>query len=69
MKQMAITATRIAFVIYDATRCHYEAAVEFFSPGLPVPLRVDVTYAAPQGLLHGALVKGLVRAAHRQILR
>ncbi len=66
---MAITATRIAYVVYDAARRHFEAAVEFFAPGLPVPLRVGVTMPAAQTIGHQALVKGLVRAAEREILR
>ncbi|MGB3279955.1 MAG: hypothetical protein WBA92_12245 [Pseudorhodobacter sp.] len=66
---MAMTATRIADVVYDAARRHFEAAVEFFTPGLPVPLRIGVTLQAAQTIPHQALVKGLVRAAERQILR
>ena len=66
---MAITATRIADVIYDAARRHYEAAVEFFAPGLPIPLRIGVTLPAAQTIEHQALVKGLLRAAEREILR
>ena len=66
---MGLTATRIADVVYDAARRHFVAAVEFFAPGLPVPLRVGVTMPAAQSIGHQALVKGLVRAAERQILR
>lgn len=66
---MAITATRIADVIYDAARRHYKAAVEFFAPGLPIPLRIGVTLPAAQTIEHQALVKGLLRAAERKILR
>jgi len=66
---MAITATRVADVIYNATRRHFEAAVEFFAPGLPVPLRIGVTLPAAQNLDHHALVRGLVHAAQREILR
>lgn len=66
---MAATATRIADVVYDAARRHFEAAVEFFAPGLPVPLRVGVTLPAAQSIGHQALVKGLISAAERQILR
>jgi len=66
---MAITATRIADVIYNAARHHFEAAVEFFAPGLPVPLRIGVTLPAAQSIEHQALVRGLVQAAQRQILR
>lgn len=66
---MAVTATRIAFVVYDAARRHFEAAVEFFAPGLPVPLRIGVVLPAAQSIGHQALVKGLVRAAEQQILR
>jgi hypothetical protein len=66
---MATTATRIADVAYDAARRHFDAAVEFFAPGLPVPLRIGVTLPAAQSIGHQALVKGLVQAAERQILR
>lgn len=66
---MAVTATRIADVVYDAARRHYQAAVEFFAPGLPVPLRIGVTLPAAQTLSHTHLVRGLVHAAERQILR
>lgn len=66
---MASTATRIVDVAYNAARRHFEAAVEFFAPGLPVPLRIGVTLQAAQNTPHQALVKGLVRAAERQILR
>ncbi|MGO4908010.1 hypothetical protein ACEN2J_06700 [Pseudorhodobacter sp. W20_MBD10_FR17] len=66
---MAATATRIADVAYDAARRHFDAAVEFFTPGLPVPLRIGVTLAAAQSIEHHALVKGLVSAAERQIMR
>jgi hypothetical protein len=66
---MTMTATRIADVIYDAARHHFEAAVEFFSPGLPMPLRIGVTLSAAPSIGHHALVTGLVSAAERQILR
>ncbi|WP_050521568.1 hypothetical protein [Pseudorhodobacter wandonensis] len=66
---MATTATRIAYVVYDAARKHFEAAVDFFAPGLPVPLRIGVTLPAAQSIGYQALVKGLVHAAERQILR
>lgn len=55
---MATTATRIADVIYDAARHHYEAGVEFFSPGLPIPLRIGVTLPAAENIGHQALAKG-----------
>ena len=66
---MAMTAIRIAFVAYDAARRHFEAAVDFFTPGIPVPLRVGVTMPAAQSIGHHDLVRGLVRAAEREILR
>jgi len=66
---MAITAIRIADIAYDAARRSFEAAVEFFAPGLPVPLRVGVRLPAGQDIPHPALVRNLVRAAERQILR
>ncbi|MBL4915782.1 hypothetical protein [Szabonella alba] len=66
---MANTAIRIADIAYDAACRSFDAAVEFFSPGLPVPLRVGVRLPAGPDLPHRALVRGLVRAAERQILR
>jgi hypothetical protein len=66
---MATSATRIASVAYDAARRHFEAAVEFFTPGVPIPLRIAVTLHATPSIGHQALVKGLVRAAERQIMR
>ncbi|MDZ4134787.1 MAG: hypothetical protein U1D06_04215, partial [Paracoccaceae bacterium] len=62
---MATTAVRIAFVAYDAARRHFDAAVEFFAPGMPVPLRVAVSLPAPQSLDHPHLVRGLLHQAHR----
>ncbi|MFN3824501.1 MAG: hypothetical protein ACK4GW_08965 [Pseudorhodobacter sp.] len=66
---MAVTAIRVADIAYDAARRSFEAAVEFFAPGLPMPLRVGVRLPAGQDLSHPMLVRGLVRAAERQILR
>lgn len=66
---MAMTAIRIASVAYCAARRSFDAAVEFFAPGLPVPLRVGVTLDGPQNIDHQRLVQGLVRAAERQIMR
>jgi len=66
---MAMTAIRIADIAYDAARRNFDAAVEFFTPGLPVPLRIGVRLPAGQDIAHPALVRGLVRAAERQILR
>lgn len=66
---MAITAIRIADIAYDAARRSFHAAVEFFTPGLAIPLRIGVRLEAGQDINHPALVRGLVRAAERQILR
>lgn len=66
---MAMTAVRIASVAYCAARRNFDAAVEFFAPGVPVPLKIGVTLDGPQTLEHQRLVQGLVRAAERQILR
>ncbi|WP_323007169.1 hypothetical protein [Pseudorhodobacter sp.] len=66
---MTMTAARIVDVIYDAAHRHFEGAVEFFSPGLPVPLRIDITLPAAQSIGHQALVRGLITAAERKILR
>ncbi len=66
---MALTAIRIADLVYDAARRSFHGAVEFFAPGLPVPLRIGVHLPANPDIPHKALVRGLVRAAERQILR
>lgn len=66
---MAMTAIRIADIAYDAARRSFNAAVEFFAPGLPKPLRVGVRLEVGQDIPHRALVRGLVRAAERQILK
>jgi hypothetical protein len=66
---MAVTAIRIAFVAYNAARRHFDAAVEFFAPGMPVPLRVAVRVPASQQIGHQRLVNGVVQAAERQIVR
>lgn len=66
---MAITAIRIAGLVYDAARLSFDAAVEFFNPGMPVPLRIAVRVPAAQNIEHQALVRGLVHAAERQVMR
>ncbi|SEO14602.1 hypothetical protein SAMN05216227_105215 [Pseudorhodobacter antarcticus] len=66
---MARSAVRIATVVYDAARRSFHGAVEFFTPGLPMPLRIGVTLPGPHNIDHAMLVRGLVRAAERQILR
>lgn len=66
---MAMTATRIATLAYDAARRRFEAVVEFFSPGLPQPMRIPVRVSAPPSIGHRRLVRGLVHEAQRQILR
>ncbi|MCL7464188.1 hypothetical protein [Phaeovulum sp. NW3] len=60
------TAIRIATLFYDAARRRFEAVVEFFAPGLPVPLRVPVTLAAPPGMSHAQLARALTREAARR---
>ena len=66
---MAQMATRIAEVIYDAARQRFVGGVEFFTPGLPGPMRVGVEFQAPPWTEHQALVLGLVRQAQAAVLR
>lgn len=62
------TAIRIAQLFYDALHRRFEAVVEFFAPGLPVPLCVPVRLHAPPDLAHPQLVRALTRKAqHRGI--
>jgi hypothetical protein len=60
------TAIRIADLIYDAARRRFEAVVEFFAPGMPLPLRVPVALAAPQNLPHARLTRALAQEAARR---
>lgn len=66
---MAHSAIHIASVVYDAAQRRFQAAVEMFAPGLPVPLRVGVTLSAPQGTEFAHLARGFVVQAQRQVLR
>lgn len=59
-------AVRIAQLIYDAARRQFEAVVEFFAPGMPVPLRVPVRVQAAPDIAHGRLVHVLTREAQRR---
>ena len=63
---MTHTATRIADLIYNAARRRFEAVVEFFAPGLPAPLRVQVILALPQGTPHPTLARALAAEAARR---
>lgn len=60
------SAVRIAQLIYDAARRAFLAVVEFFTPGLPQPLRVPVRVRAGADLPHPALVRALVREAQKR---
>lgn len=60
------TAIRIAHLLYDAARRQFEAVVEFFSPGLPEPLRVPVRVHATPDIPHRQLVRALTREAQRR---
>lgn len=60
------SAVRILNLIYDAARRRFEAIVEFFAPGLPVPLRVPVRVEARPDLSHRRLVRVLTREAERR---
>lgn len=63
---ISATAIRIVHLIYNAARRRFEAVVEFFAPGLPVPLRVPVRVSAPPGLSHRHLVRALTQEAQRR---
>ncbi|WP_372840162.1 hypothetical protein [Phaeovulum sp.] len=63
---MSHSATHIAEVFYDAALRRFEAVVEFFAPGLPLPLRVPVKLAAPQGIPHETLARALTAEAARR---
>ena len=60
------SAIRIMHLIYDAARRRFEAVVEFFAPGLPVPLRVPVRVVARHDMPHPRLVRALMREATRR---
>ncbi|MFD2175613.1 hypothetical protein [Rhodobacter lacus] len=60
------TAIRIAHLLYDAARRQFEAVVEFFAPGMPVPLRVPVRVSAAPDISHRRLVDVLTREAQRR---
>jgi hypothetical protein len=60
---MSITSIHIASVVYDAARSSWSAIVEFFAPGLPVPLMIPVRIEGPLNVPHGRLVRALVREA------
>jgi hypothetical protein len=66
---MAVTSIHIASVAYDAARRTWAAAVEFFAPGMPIPLTVPVRVEAPQNLPHDRLTRLLVDTAARRSLR
>ncbi len=60
------SALRIVQLVYDALNRRFEAVVEFFTPGCPVPLRVPVRVAARPDMEHGRLVQVLTREAVRR---
>ncbi|PTV95085.1 hypothetical protein C8J27_10527 [Rhodobacter aestuarii] len=60
------TAIHIAQLIYNAALRRFEAVVEFFAPGMPVPLRVPVRVQAQPDMAHRRLVHALTREAQRQ---
>jgi hypothetical protein len=60
------SAIRVAEPIYNAARRRFEAVVEFFAPGLPLPLRVPVILSAPQGMPHPQLARALAAEAARR---
>lgn len=63
---MSATSIRIASVIYDAARSSYESVVEFFAPGLPLPLAIPVRVEGPENVPHHRLVSALVSEAKRR---
>ncbi len=66
---MSYTATHIEHVIYDALTRQFQATLAFFSPGLPIPLRVGVALHAAESLNHAQLTRHLVGAGQRSILK
>ncbi|GEM_PF-1353525 len=63
---MSHSATHIADLFYNAALRRFEAVVEFFAPGLPLPLRVPVKLSAPQGIAHDMLARALMAEAVRR---
>jgi len=59
-------AIRIAQLIYNAALRQFEAVVEFFAPGLPVPMRVPVRVQAAPDIGHPRLVRALTHEARRR---
>ncbi|KEO61144.1 hypothetical protein [Thioclava indica] len=59
-------ATRIALLIYNAAQRRFEAVVEFFTPGLAMPLRVPVRVEANERICHSQLTRALTREAQRR---
>ncbi|OCX60428.1 hypothetical protein BFP70_17610 [Thioclava sp. SK-1] len=60
------TAIHIARLFYNAAKHRFEAIVEFFAPGMPVPLRVPVRVHADQGIAHRQLTRALTQEAQRR---
>jgi hypothetical protein len=63
------TSVHIASVVYDAALSSWSAVVEFFAPGLPVPLVVPVRIEGPLDVPHTRLVRALVREAQHRGIR
>ena len=63
---MNSTSIRIASVMYDAAHRCWHSMVQFFAPGMPVPLSVTVILDGPQDVPHARLVRALVHAAQRR---
>lgn len=65
---MNSTSIHIASVMYDAAHRCWHSLVQFFAPGVPVPLSIPVVLDGPQDVSHARLVQALVHAAqHRGI--
>jgi hypothetical protein len=63
------TSIHIAAVVYDAAVSTWLAMVEFFAPGLPVPLVIPVRVEGPLNVSHTRLVRALVHEAQRRGIR
>jgi hypothetical protein len=63
---MKLTSIRIGSVFYDAARRTWISVVDFFAPGLPMPLRIPVRFEGPRDISHTHLVRTLVDQARRR---
>ncbi len=66
---MKSTSVHIASIVYDAAKSSWSAMVEFFAPGLPMPLVIPVRIEGPMDVPHTRLVRALVREAQHRGIR